>query len=342
MKNTLKITSILAGFTVLAPAGEPAPKVAKTYSRAAAKKDYMRPVTLRYPPDNVPSVDRQALGKSLFFDPRLSASNWIACSTCHNPGLSWGDGLPKGIGHGMKNLGRRTPTVLNLAWADLLFWDGRSPSLEDQALGPMQAPGEMNNKLTDVVNTVRSIPGYKSMFAKAYPGEQINGTTIGKAIANYERTLVSAAAPFDYWIEGDETAISEEAKTGFDLFNTKGECAACHTGWNFTDHGFHDIGVPGDDLGRGKLLNLEAMQHAFKTPTLRNADHRAPYLHDGSEPTLESVIDFYDAGGKAARPSLSPEIHKLNLTPDEKRALAEFLKTLTSVDKPVEFPVLPR
>jgi cytochrome c peroxidase len=311
------------------------------YSRAEAKQRYTRPSSIPFPKDNAFTPARELLGRTLFFDTRLSGSGWISCASCHNPSIGWGDGLPLAIGDGMKTLGRRTPTILNLAWEELLFWDGRSESLESQALDPIKAVGEMNLTREQLTAKVQSIPGYKPLFAAAYPGEPVEPDTIARAIANFERTVVSGTAPFDRWIAGDETAISENAKTGFDLFNTKARCAVCHEGWAFTDRGFHDIGVPGDDLGRGEHLKLEAMQYAFKTPTLRNLTQRAPYLHNGSEPTLAAVIDFYDQGGKARRPSLSPELVPLKLTKAEKAALEEFLRTLSSVDAPVTIPVMP-
>jgi cytochrome c peroxidase len=282
------------------------------------------------------------LGRTLFFDPRLSGSKFISCATCHNPGFAWGDGLPKGIGDGMKPLKRRTPTILNAAYGDLMFWDGRADSLEAQALGPIQSAAEMNMPLGQAVERVSSLSGYRPLFEKAYPGEPVSGKTIAKAIATFERTVVSGQAPFDRWIDGDDRAISEQARRGFDLFNHKAECVQCHSGWNFTDSGFHDIGVNDEDLGRGALLKIEAMQHAFKTPTLRNVAVRAPYMHNGSELNLEAVVDFYDEGGKAQRPSLATEIHPLHLTADEKADVVEFLRTLTSTDKAIAIPALPR
>jgi cytochrome c peroxidase len=310
--------------------------------RAYLKK-YERPRAILQPGDNGNSPERELLGKTLFFDPRLSGSNWISCATCHNPAISWGDGLPKAIGHGMQELGRRTPTILNLAWAPALFWDGRAASLEEQALGPIAAPGEMNMPLGKMVEKIRSVPGYRSLFDKAYPNEGIDEKTIAKAIANFERTVVSADAPFDRWVEGDENAVSEEAKRGFLLFNTKANCAKCHGGWRFTDDSFHDIGASGADPGRGKLFPaVEIMQYAFKTPTLRNVDRRAPYMHDGSSNSLEDVVELYQTGGAVKRSSLSAEIKPLNLNEQEKRDLVAFLKTLTSVDRAVEIPALPR
>ncbi|HEY8152499.1 MAG TPA: cytochrome c peroxidase, partial [Myxococcota bacterium] len=236
---------------------------------------YRRGAGAPVPATNRSTPERERLGKTLFFDPRLSASGVMSCGTCHNPGLSWGDGLPKGVGHGMKTLGRRTPTLLNVAWSELFFWDGRAASLEEQALGPIASPDEMNLPLEALVPKLRAIPEYAPRFEEAYPGEGISTDTISKAIASFERTVVSGRAPFDAWLEGDEDAISEAAKRGFVLFNEKARCSTCHGGWRFTDDSFHDIGVGGEDRGRGAVLaDIEVLQFAFKTPTLRNVDRR--------------------------------------------------------------------
>jgi cytochrome c peroxidase len=315
---------------------------APAYNRAAWKAKYVRPRTIPFPPGNRLTPDREHLGRTLFFDPRLSLSKTISCATCHNPGFSWTDGLPKAIGHGMKEQARRTPTILNVAWADVLFWDGRAESLEEQALKPISAPGEMNQDLDKMVQTVANIPSYARMFAHAYPGVIVSAEAIGLAIATFERTVVSGIAPFDRWISGNEGAISQSAKRGFDAFNSTAGCQQCHSGWNLTDNGFHDIGIAGEDKGRGALLPLEAMQHAFKTPTLRNVAERAPFMHDGSEPTLADAVELYDLGGRVKRPSLASEIHALHLSAADKTDLIEFLKTLTGADQRPEFPVLPR
>jgi cytochrome c peroxidase len=314
---------------------------AATYERFFPK--YERPSTVPFPADNAPTPARQELGKALFFDPRLSGSEWISCATCHNPALSWGDGLPKAIGHGMGTLGRRTPTILDLAWGEAMFWDGRAGTLEEQALGPIEAAGEMNLPLDRLVAKLDAVEGYRKMFAAAYPGEGITTATIAKAIASFERTAVSGVAPFDRWIAGDAGAISESAKRGFSVFNEQGRCSQCHSGWRFTDDSFHDIGVRGEDKGRGALLkDIPVMQSAFKTPTLRNADQRYPYMHNGSVATLEDVVDLYDRGGLERRPSLSPEIQPLGLSAAQKQDLVAFLRTLTSPNAPVVVPVLPR
>lgn len=310
------------------------------------KKPYHRPTEIPFPdPDEMENnytKDREELGHVLFFDPRLSGSNWISCATCHNPALGWGDGLPKGIGHGMKELGRKTPTVLNLAWSPLMFWDGRMETLEEQALGPITSPGEMNQDMDKLMDELKAIPGYVRLFEMAYPGEGIKPATVGKAIATFERMIVSGTAPFDEWIAGDDNAISESAKRGFMVFNTKARCSTCHSEWQFTDFSFQDIGLPSDDIGRGEVLpKVKSMKHAFKTPTLRNVDLRGPYMHDGSLETLEDVVNFYISGG-VSRPSKSDEIKPLALTATDKQDLLAFLHTLTSHDPPMTVPMLPR
>jgi cytochrome c peroxidase len=341
----LRDSLILAAGSLLAVAGIAAPDSGVpggTPSRAESKKKYTRPAAVPFPAENPFSKEKELLGRTLFFDPRLSGSRSIACSSCHNPAFSWGDGLPKAIGFGMKILGRRSPTILNSAWTELLFWDGRAESLEQQALGPIAAPGEMNQDLDSMVATIKGIQEYGPLFAQAFPQEAVSSNTVAKAIATFERTIVSGQAPFDEWIAGHEDAIPEDAKVGFDLFNGKAECSKCHTDWMFTDSGFHDIGLAGSDPGRAKHLHLAAMQNAFKTPTLRNVDRRAPYMHDGSEATLEQAVELYDQGGKERRPSLAPEIKPLHLTALEKKQLVAFLKTLTSQDTPVTIPVMPQ
>lgn len=307
------------------------------------KAKYRRPDSVKYPTNNVFTPAREELGRALFFDPRLSGSNWISCASCHNPALDWGDGLPKAIGHGMKVLGRRTPTVLNLAWAEAMFWDGRADTLEEQALGPIEAAGEMNLPLDEMEAKLRAIPGYAPLFERAYPGESISRKTVAKALATFERTIASGDAPFDRWVKGDAHAMSEGATRGFALFTGKANCATCHSSWRFTDDSFHDIGAGGADRGRGAVLpDIEVSQFAFKTPTLRNVDRRAPYLHDGSIATLQDVIELYDRGGHVTRPSLSREIRPLKLTAQEKGDLIAFLRALTSEDRPITVPALPR
>jgi cytochrome c peroxidase len=222
------------------------------------------------------------------------------------------------------------------------MWDGRLADLEEQALGPIQSPGEMNMPIDKLMERLGTIPEYKPLFATAFPGEAMSPKTLAKAIATYERTVVSQRAPFDDWIDGNEQAISEEAKRGFTLFNTKAQCSSCHEGWNFTNDGFQDIGLPSDDVGRGKFMpGVVKMQYAFKTPGLREISRRSPYMHDGSLATLEQVVEHYDRGG-VDRPSRSDLVKPLGLTTQEKSDLVVFLKTLTSDLSPTAVPVLPR
>jgi cytochrome c peroxidase len=307
-------------------------------------ESYRREAVIPYPKDNPYSEAKARLGKILFFDPRLSKVRTMSCMTCHNPGFHWTDGNPKGVGNLHKTLDRKDPSLLNLAWDALFFWDGRAESLEQQVVEPIQAEKEMDLPLADAVTRLKAIKEYKPLFAAAFPGETdpITAGNIAKALATFVRTIVSAEAPFDRWVKGDKNAISPEAKRGFVLFNGKANCVACHSGWRFSDSSFHDIGLKDKDLGRGKLLPvLPTMQHAFKTVGLRNIERRPPYMHDGSMPTLMEVIDHYDHGF-IKRESLAVEIKPLHLTEQEKKELIAFLKTLTSQDEPVTFPEMPQ
>jgi cytochrome c peroxidase len=200
----------------------------------------------------------------------------------------------------------------------------------------------MNMPLGRLMERLGAIGEYKALFETAFPGEQMSPVLLAKAIATYERTVVSNPSPFDAWIEGQDSAISDQAKHGFTLFNGKARCASCHIGWTFTDDSFHDVGLPSEDIGRGKFLpGVVKMQHAFKTPGLREITRRAPYMHDGSLASLEAVIDHYDRGGEA-RPSRSDLIKPLGLSAEEKADLVAFLKTLVGDIDPTTIPVLPR
>jgi cytochrome c peroxidase len=201
----------------------------------------------------------------------------------------------------------------------------------------------MNLDLDEMVARLKAIDGYAPHFANAYPGEEISAPTVARAIATFERSIVSAEAPFDRWAAGDDSAISAPAKRGFVLFNDKARCSQCHSGWRFTNDSFHDIGVETNDQGRAAVTPFITESHnAFKTPTLRNVARRAPYLHNGSAATLADVVELYDRGGIARRPSLSREITPLALTPQEKQDLVAFMLSLTSEDAEVRVPALPQ
>jgi cytochrome c peroxidase len=323
---------------------------AVAYSAVPAKSEglqslvekYRRPTTVPIPANNPTTPEKVALGQALFFDPRLSGSGAIACATCHNPGLAWGDGLAKGLGHMGTRLDRHTPTILNVAFGEPYFWDGRAGTLEEQAKGPMESGKEMNLQASDAVRRVRGIPGYAAAFERVFPAQPISMDTIAAAIATFERTVISRDAPFDRWVNGETRAISPAAVRGFVLFNGKANCAVCHQGWRMTDDGFHDTGLADQDRGRALIApGIEQLEQAFKTPTLRNIDQRAPYMHDGSLASLSAVIDHYDTGF-VRRASLDSNMRRLGLTAEEKSDLLAFLYTLTSVDAPITVSVLPQ
>jgi cytochrome c peroxidase len=198
---------------------------------------------------------------------------------------------------------------------------------------PIEAAAEMNLPHEEAVARVQASAEYRAAFAAAYGDEGVSIATIGKALAAFQRTIVSSKAPFDRWIAGDEDAISEQAQRGFILFNTRARCSTCHSGWRFTDDGFHDIGVGESDEGRAAVApGIEQLRFAFRTPTLRNIDRRGPYMHDGSLRTLEEVIDFYN-DPPTHRPSLSPDLVPLELSEANRADLVAYLRTLTSDDR---------
>jgi cytochrome c peroxidase len=303
--------------------------------RAARLAGFVRPGSVPFPPDNPFSPGKAELGRQLFFDSLLSASGTISCATCHHPRLAWGDGLPRAVGEAHISLPLRSPTLLGAAWLEAFGWDGKFPTLESVAFTPMTSPANMGRNEQDVLRDIAQSPAYSAAFDQIFPGEGVSRSSVERALATYERTIVPATAPFDRWVAGDETAVSEAAKRGFDLFTGRGECAQCHAGWRFTDDSFHDIGIGADnDPGRGRLFpNSERLRHAFKVPTLRDVARRAPYMHDGSLPTLDHVITLYDRGG-IERPSRDPLVHPLGLSAGEREDLIAFLQTLTGVDVP--------
>jgi cytochrome c peroxidase len=313
-----------------------------TPAKDQLKTEFLRPDAIPFPSTNPYTAEKVMLGQVLYHDTRLSGNGAQACASCHNAGFGYGDGQKKAVGASMKLLERRSPSLINAAWGDLYMWDGSARSLEEQALRPIQSKNEMNEPMADLIRKLGAIQEYGPLFAAAFPDQPIAPATIANAIATYERTVVSTQAPFDAWIEGDDSAISASAKIGFILFNTKAQCELCHSGWRFTDDGFHDIGLPDDDIGRGRLLpHIKKMQHAFKTPGLREIARRGPYMHDGSLATLEDVVAHYNSGG-ADRPSRSELVTKLRLSLEEQSDIAAFLRTLTSPVAPDLVPILPR
>ena len=332
------------------PAAEPLTKI-NVHNLGPQKLGNLPAVTI--PADNPQSSLKIALGKKLYFDTRLSKDNTISCATCHDPAKGWSDDGPTSLGIKQQRGGRRAPPVSNSAYFPLQFWDGRAPSLEEQAKGPIENPVEMGNTHTEMLKTVDNIPGYVDEFEIVFGTREITVDLIAKAIAAFERTVVTTDSPFDRFVRGDRNALTEEEKQGLEIFNGKGHCTSCHWGGNFSDGRFHNIGVPTPagqtaDQGRFVITNNPADMGAFKTPTVRDAALRAPYLHDGSEKSLEDLVDLYNLGGRADDPNLDPLIVPLGLSDGEKKALVTFMKrAMTSLNpevadvKPVpanEFP----
>ena len=307
----------------------------------ALKAKYRRPTAIPFPEAAPYSPQLATLGKMLFFDPRLSGMQHLSCASCHNPSFGYEVPVPGAIGAANKPLGRKAPTVLNAAWTPIFFWDGRAPDLENQAQGPITADVEMDGKFPEIVSRLKAIPEYSGWFAKVFPKDGVSQDNLLTAIATYERTIVTGWAPFDRWIEGEANAISPAAQRGFALFNGKAGCAGCHTGWNFTDNKFHDIGLPTKDIGRAKFDADDPMaMHAFKTPGLRNLTYRAPFGHSGQFADLDEIMTFYESGG-LSRPSKSPLMRRLDLSRAEHDDVIAFLRSLTADKTETALPNLP-
>jgi cytochrome c peroxidase len=296
----------------------------------ALKRDYRRA-----PPLPVANPALVELGRELFFDPRISASGKTACASCHHPELGWVVTEARPINDSGKPTSRKSQPLIGLGHAGTapIGWDGRNPTLEAQAKSSI-ATGSMSMRETStpvkvetIEERIRSVPDYVTKFNAALPGQPIGVDTIAQAVATFERTIEPARAPFDRWVEGDEAAIPESAKRGFALFTGKAACFTCHSGWRFTDDNFHDIGINSTDQGRGPVVKDEALNFAFKTPTLRSVALRAPYMHDASLATLGDVVRHYEKGG-TARPSRSPLMRPIQLTDQERLDLVAFMETL--------------
>jgi cytochrome c peroxidase len=298
---------------------------------AALKAAFRRPTAVPFPADNPFSEKKRALGAALFQDTRLSIDGSRSCASCHDRTKGFADGKAQGEGVPGRPLKRHTPTIWNLAWAGPVFWDGRARSLEEQVAGPIESPDEMAQPMASVIERLAADPAMRRAFAGAFPlAPKVDAVNLAKAIATYERTMVSPATRFDRWIAGEQGALRESEIAGFRLFTGKAGCSKCHSGFAFTDHAFHDIGLPGDDRGRGAVLRLSVAEHAFKTPGLREIGRSAPYMHDGSLATLDDVIRHYQ-NNVMERPTLSKDLtRRLMLTEAERADLIAFLGTLTS------------
>ena len=281
-------------------------------------------------PDGEPASKLEIqLGRVLFFDPRLSSNFQQSCATCHNPDLGFADGLSKSRGVLGKVLDRHTPHLINVAFASVLHWGGEVESLEKQVLKPITAKTEMNLPISELITRLAGVPYYVEQFDELYGKKGLNSTNLAKAIAAFERTIISNNSAFDRYIAGELSALSPAQIRGLGLFKNKAGCVACHDGANFTDDSFHNTGVSTDDPGRYLVFADETLKYAFKTPGLRNVAHTAPYMHDGSLASLEQVIEFYDRGGGKTK-NKDRLIKPLHLTALEKSDLLAFLGSLSS------------
>lgn len=310
-----------------------------------------------FPENNPYSEAKKELGKMLFFDPRLSKSKQISCASCHDPELAWGDGRTISYGHNRQTGKRNSPSLLNIGYHSVFFWDGRAASLENQALGPITDPVEMAATETISIKNIKKIKGYKPYFREAFGDEKITIERILKAIATYERTITSKKSKFDSFIEGKSDIFTDEEVIGLHLFRTKARCINCHNTPLLSNQKFHNVGLSYygrtfEDLGKYNITHKKEDVGKFKTPSLREIGRTAPYMHNGLMPNLEGIIEMYNAGMPRVKPKenqkndslfpiTDPLLKKLNLTKKEQNALKAFLLTLSSSPRREILPKLP-
>lgn len=295
--------------------------------------------------------EKVRLGRMLFFDKRLSADHTVSCATCHQPAHAFSEPTPTSTGIRGQVGDRKAPPIVNAAFPifPVYFWDGRAASLAEQAKGPIENPIEMGHTHAGAIEAVQAVAGYREAFTVAYGDDKVTIDRIADAIAAFEATLFSGNSPWDRFQAGDDNAISEQVKRGADLFHNKAECNQCHLGFNFTDSKFHSLGVGWDerkqayeDEGRFKETKKAEDLGAFKTPTLRDVEFHAPYMHDGSMKTLEETVEHYRKGGVPGAKNLSSKVRKLDLTDQDVQDIVAFLKALSGSPRPkTDEPTLP-
>jgi cytochrome c peroxidase len=286
---------------------------------------------LTWPRQNPYSPAKVALGRYLYFDRRLSADQTVSCASCHDPQKAFTDGAAVATGIRSQKGIRSSPTIINRAYSLAQFWDGRSPTLEEQAKVPMSNPLEMGNTRDAIVERLREVAGYRALFAKAFGTEDITIDRAALAIACFERTVLSGNSPYDRYKNGDKSAMTPEQVRGLAIFTDKAKCDRCHEGSNFTLNAYSNLGIgtdkPDPDVGRFAVTHDPRDWGVFKTPTLREVSRTAPYMHDGSLKTLDEVVEFYNKGGIKNK-NLDPNIKPLNLTDQDKKDLVSFLRAL--------------
>ncbi|WP_329604872.1 cytochrome-c peroxidase [Spartinivicinus ruber] len=279
--------------------------------------------------------EKVALGKKLFFDPRLSKSGWLSCNSCHNLAMGGDDNLPSSIGHQWQLGPINSPTVLNAKFNLAQFWDGRALDLQAQAAGPIENPGEMASTHKLAVATLQSIPSYRELFEQAYGVKTITITEVTDAIATFEKTLITPNSRFDQWLMGNEQAITVEEKAGYQLFKAKG-CASCHNGIGVGGNSYQKFGIVKpyqkdlENLGRYNVTKNKVDKYVFKVPLLRNIELTAPYFHDGSIWSLDEAVNVmaeYQLG--------------VTFSKQETAKIVAFLKTLTGNQPKITYPILP-
>lgn len=335
------------------PAAWPAPTLDDTVKPHYVELGLLPPMP--YPASNPYHPAKAALGKQLFFDPRLSGSGQIACASCHDPDLAWGDGRTVSFGHGRKELARNAPTALNAGHLPLLFWDGRTASLEEQAAAVLRNEDEMRSSEPLLQERLGAVPAYTAAFASVFGAGGITFLRAAQAIATFERTITSRSNPFDTFLRGDTNALSDAAVRGLHLFRSEARCANCHHGPALTDGRFHNEGLTYygrkfQDLGRYEISRDPADVGRFKTPTLRNVARTAPYMHNGLF-ELDGVLNMYNAGMPTPRPRpgqetdprfpvKSPHLKPLGLNSNDLADLRAFLESLTESKQRVRPPVM--
>lgn len=304
-------------------------------------------------PENPITPEKVELGRKLFFDRRLSGDGTMACATCHNPETGYTDALDISLSYPTTRNWRNASAIINLAYNDTFFWDGRAATLEEQALFPMMSAFEMNQNLDFVEEELKEVPEYVESFHRVFGGE-ITRERMAMALAAFQRTIISGNAPLDRYLKGDEKALTHAQKKGYEIFTGKGGCLTCHNGANLTDNKFYNLGVQDDpkivndprvsatrrftakvsgyaayrtlkeDPGRYLVTKQRSDWKAFKTPSLREAALTGPFMHNGVLKTMDDVIEFFDRGG-GEDPEKTPLLKPLHLTGGEKAALRDFL-----------------
>ena len=282
------------------------------------------------PDDNRLLPERVELGRRLFFDPLLSADGSVACASCHDPQRGFASAAPRAVGIHGKVGTRNAPSLLNRAYGRTFFWDGRTATLESQAIEPIVNPVELGSQISDVLAKLAGNAKYRQAFAKAYDGG-VTAENLGRALAAFERVLLSGDSQVDRFQAGHASALTDSQRRGLWIYESRGSCWRCHRGQNYSDEEFHNTGVAAlqlqPDPGRFTVTHDEADRGKFKTPSLRGVSRTGPYMHDGSLATLRDVVEFYNRGG-GKNPRLDPLIRPLDLTPQEFDSLVDFLKAL--------------